>query len=242
MDSWEKGNIVAAAVENINSQLDPVLISKAVKGLDADSIGHAFQAFKGLGQRAWIGMSVCFGEVYASSHKSKSGVIKEISAQFGISWQLGYQLLTIYNEIIKPRLDAQGEDAFFPLQEKDYYQAACEYAAKNSQTALEVIELAEEKKGAYGSYTCKKFREDLNFGESYDRNGPVNVQSPELRRLLRRVQRVSPDYVAGDIRDQDISLTYELLEEARVQLEQIKAAMDRKYFPQEEIQDAETSE
>ena len=228
MDQIAKRNIVAAAVANVTRQIHPHIVRNAVSGLSPEDIGYAFQSFKELGQASWLALSVCVGVSYEQDGGFKGeGSIQKTCEKLGISRQSGYRLLAIYEGIVKPRLEAEGAQATFPLEEQAYYVVACEAAKKYKRDPLELLHHAEERKAAFASYTSLKFKEDLNFGESgWERDGVAyKIMLPELRRLLRRVRAIAPDSVR-DCRQRDVDSLRELIRTTKNSLERLERGLE----------------
>lgn len=114
------------------------------------------------------------------------GITKQLASDLGISERQTERYVRIYHEIIKPRIARDGDAAQFYLEEKAFYDTACEAAPIVKLPAAELIEQAEERRAGDAKFSANRWRKEL--GLSGDEGSTVAPDRAVVR-WLKKVEK-----------------------------------------------------
>jgi hypothetical protein len=215
MDETMAAALVAAEAERA---IDPVVVDQQLSGASPDECRRVFDSLRVCAANYLVGTAICVGRAIESAgYGDKAG--DELARAWEVSRSTIYRLAKIYREIVRPRLDAQGPDATFVLDESTFYVVAVEQAPKVDRAAIELLEHAEEQRTANKSYSIRDFKDDIaaEIGGSPD-EGSTSSEAPKVDRLLGKVAKLEDssidEWAAWARSSQDVRAKIRRCEEA----------------------------
>lgn len=185
MDDTMTAALVAAQAERA---IDPVAVDRQLATASVDECRVVFDSLRVCAANYLVGTAICVGRaIDAAGYGDKAG--DELARAWDTSRSTIYRLAKIYREIVRPRLDAQGANACFVLDESTFYIVAVEQAPKVERPAIELLEHAEEQRTANKSYSIRDFRDDIAAEIGGDQ-GSTSSDAPKVDRLIGRIAKV----------------------------------------------------
>ena len=169
--------------------IDPVAVDRQLAEASVDECRRVYDSLRICAANYLIGTAICVGRaIESSAYGDRAG--DELARAWDVSRATIYRLAKIYREIVRPRLDAQGADATFVLDESTFYVVAVEQAPKVARQAIELLEYAEDQRTANKSYSIRDFKEDIAAEISGGNEGSTSSEAPKIDRLLGRMAKV----------------------------------------------------
>jgi len=156
---------VSGPIAEIDRALDPWSIDRKLRRVSIDQIVSVFQEAESLGKRAWIAMAICCGVAQERAGRGDR-ILEKLARSFSYDRSRIVRLARAYREVIKPRLEAQGANAQFPLVERGWYETAAENAKRLGVAPLELLEDAETKAIDNPAFTQRRWRSELGLTQT----------------------------------------------------------------------------
>jgi hypothetical protein len=186
MDDRMDAALVAAEAERA---IDPVAVDRQLTGASPDECRLVFDSLRVCAANYLVGTAICVGRALESAgYGDKAG--DELARAWDVSRSTIYRLGKIYREIVRPRLDAQGQNAAFVLDESTFYVVAVEQAPKVERPAIELLEHAEEQRLAQKNYSIRDFKADIAAEIGTTDEGSTSSDAPKVDRLFGRLSEV----------------------------------------------------
>jgi hypothetical protein len=148
----------------IEQALNPAVLDRLLKDAPMELLISGYHEAMAAVAKGWITAAVCVGR--AQEHDGYGDdVVGELAKAFEIGVRHLARLGQIYRDIIKPRIERDGDAAQFFLEEQGWYRVAIEASPKLDKPPVTLIEEAEEKKAADPKYSPTRWREDLGVDE-----------------------------------------------------------------------------
>lgn len=190
---------------------------------DDEQLVRMFQQARSLNQNSWLAMAIVCGEAVSRVGEDRLG-FRRLARALECHKSEVVRLVRVYREIIKPRIERDGDGATFPVTQMVYYTLACEAAAQSpekSATALELFERAEIARDGERRFTSREFRETL-ISEGYLKRGPSALEDGAARALeALRVLSEIPD----DVVERVGAVALDVATEVRRQIEDARAVL-----------------
>jgi hypothetical protein len=143
--------------------LTPAIFDQAARAADDETLIGLWQYAKTVYHASWVAMSICAG--IALERSAKTGGTLTM-AQLGKAFEVDKSEISraakVYRHIVKPRIEAHGVNAAFPIWARTFYELAADAAENTGLSALDLIKEVEDRKANNGGkYTSLDFREDL---------------------------------------------------------------------------------
>ena len=180
--------MVAADAERA---IDPVAVDRQLTGASPDECRRVFDSLRVCAANYLVGTAICVGRaIEAGRYGDKAA--DELARAWDVSRSTIYRLAKIYQDIVRPRLDQQGQNAAFVLDESTFYVVAVEQAPKVDRPAIELLEHAEEQRLARKNYSVRDFKEDIEatIRETTGDEGSTSSDAPKIDRLFGRLSDV----------------------------------------------------
>jgi len=199
---------VSGPIAEIDRALDPWSIDRKLRGVSIDQIVSVFQEAESLGKRAWIAMAICCGVAQERAGRGDR-ILEKLAKSFSYDRSRIVRLARAYREVIKPRLEAQGANAQFPLVERGWYETAAENAKRLGIDPLVLLEDAETKAVDNPAFTQRRWRSELGLTQTRGGIGAALktiseldesslddfCQESENVELLKSVERLIHEYM-----------------------------------------------
>lgn len=161
-------------VQNVEDQLAPGKLTTQFNVANLGDLQSCFGNLRRISQQSWMAEAACIGIAHERIG-NKRGVISGLAKTFECHRSRISRSSKIYNQIIKPRIEKFGSEAEFLIEERSYYEVACDASERLGTPALELIEVAEENKLNNPSYSLRRFRDDLNKDGKQDDEGAAKL-------------------------------------------------------------------
>jgi len=196
--------------------IDPVAVDRQLAEASVDECRRVYDSLRICAANYLIGTAICVGRaIDAAGYGDRAG--DELARAWDVSRATIYRLAKIYRDIVRPRLDAQGANAAFVLDESTFYVVAVEQAPKVERPAIELLEYAEEQRTANKSYSIRDFKDDIAAEIGGDQ-GSTSSEAPKIDRLLGRIAKVEDsdidDWVAWARSQDDVRKRIQRVEDA----------------------------
>lgn len=196
--------------------IDPVAVDRQLAEASVDECRRVFDSLRVCAANYLVGTAICVGRaIEAAGYGDRAG--DELARAWDVSRSTIYRLAKVYREIVRPRLDAQGANAAFILDESTFYVVAVEQAPKLSRPAIELLEYAEDQRTANKSYSIRDFKDDIAAEIGGDQ-GSTSSEAPKIDRLLGRIAKVEDsdidDWVAWARSQNDVRKRIQRVEDA----------------------------
>lgn len=152
--------VVAATLAARTGNLTPSALAAAMREASMAELAELHELSLGLYQAAWIGMSIACGIAVQRVRLDPKLTVEDVAELFRTSRTQVSALARIYEEIVGPRIEQQGDNATFPIRFQVYYDVAVRAAEHTGLPALRFLEEAEDQK-AGEPLTASQFRSDL---------------------------------------------------------------------------------
>ncbi len=178
-------------VIRFESMPEPAAIIAKLERCTDDELASIFQRAETATARGWMVTACVVGVALAKARYGDSAWAK-LAGEFRCAPSTVYRLANVYNELISPRLAAQGQRARFPLAEQRFYTLAVEGAEVARKKPLALLEEAEAARAKDPEFTTRAFKRRI-FGEKDPgRRLPLmaammrlaNAQEKTLRQLV----------------------------------------------------------
>lgn len=179
--------VIPAEIERL---LDPARISGLLANATIEELGLFFAQARELGARAWMAMSVCVGIAQERAGRGDD-VLGQLSQVFGLHRSRIARLGRIYRELLRERVEQQGEAATFLLPEQSWYEVAVEAGPILSRSPDDLLADAEHRKMQDPRYSIRRWKDDLGLDRDDD------SLDGELRKIIEMLSRLAstPDDV-----------------------------------------------
>lgn len=203
-----------AAAERL---FQPARVADLLKDATVEELGCYFQQARELGSRAWMAMAVCVG---LAQEKSTWGddTLGQLSTLFGLHRSRIARLGRIYRELLRDRIQREGEAATFLLPEMSWYEVAVETSPQVSRSPDDLLAEAEDRKMEDPRYSIRRWKDDLGLERE---DGSLES---EIRAAIKHLMEIAsaPDDVISALKQRsDIRPT---TESARDVLERLLGA------------------
>lgn len=183
MDEHQQAQLVAT----LTNALTPAEIVKTVDGIqEFDPLKVYFDRAGEVALSAILLRAITAGRAHALAGRGE-GIMKKLAEALGISERQAERYVRIDREIVRPRLARDGANAQFYLEEKAWFDIACEAAPVVQIPAVELLEQAEEKKAADPRFSASKWRKELGLGDSDE--GSTGAPDKAIMRWLKRAAK-----------------------------------------------------
>ena len=182
----------------------PGAIVRQLEGRTITELAGLFRRAESATVRGWMLMSLIVG-VALEKARHGDGVAGRLAAEFGCSERTINRLATYFSELIRPRLEVEGDRARFPLPERQFYALAIEGADVARTKPLLLLEEAEQARAKDPRFTARAFKQRI-YGETGN-----TVREPCLLALVRKLANTRADAIgqlatAGDPAEVDALL------------------------------------
>ena len=157
-------------VSYVDRIINPVEVKESLDGPTVETIAEAFRQVRDVFQGSWMSMAVCVGLAQDRAGPGEA-VTEELAKLFEMHKSRISRLGKIYREILLPRFEQMGKSAKFYLKEISFYETAADAATRTGESAIKLLELAEENKLNNPKYSVRKFRDDIKLdnGGKYEK-------------------------------------------------------------------------
>lgn len=151
--------------------------------------------------RAIVKRAIIAGQAHSLAGHG-DGISKKLADKFGVSERHMDRMIRTYREIIAPRIERDGANATFLLEERMFYDVACEAAPVLKLPAVELLEQAEEKRAQDPKFTPSKWKRELGLsrdeGSTTSEGGKLIASKPEKSEVVEVVRQAT--FAAPEIR------------------------------------------
>ncbi len=216
---------VGSAASGLANTLDPGRFWETLsdESVGIDDIAETFQALRTVGQAAWINMAICVG-IAQNAARYGDAATKALAQRFEMHPTRITALGRIYRQCLLPRLEAQRDNATFPLREITYYDVAVKAARVTQASALTLIERAEDRVAERSGYSPAEFRNDVLPRKFKDRES-LDALADGLASLLDDVAAIRDDTVRLWRERMSLPKRLVLVEEALQRLDQLAVVL-----------------
>lgn len=181
------GNQIAANFESIAT---PGAIVRQLEGRTITELAGLFRRAESATVRGWMLMA-CIVGVALEKAKHGEGAAGKLAKEFGCSERTIHRLAEFFAELIRPRLEIEGDRARFPLEHRQFYALAIKGAEVVHKPALALLEEAETAKAKDPRFTAQAFRRRI-YGEAGSKSSRLlpavkklaNARSEAVRQLV----------------------------------------------------------
>lgn len=180
--------VIPAEIERL---LDPVRISTMLKDATIEELGVFFVQARDMGARAWMAMSVCVGLAQERAGRGDD-VLGQLSQVFGLHRSRIARLGRIYRELLRERVEQQGDAATWLLPEQSWYEVAVEAAPILSRSPDDLLADAEHRKIEDPRYSIRRWKSDIGLTADDD---SLDGETRKIIDLLSRLASVPDDVI-----------------------------------------------
>jgi len=149
---------------NFESIATPGAIVRQLEGRTITELAGLFRRAESATVRGWMLMSIIVG-VALEKARHGEGAAGKLADEFGCSERTVHRLAVFFSELIRPRLDVEGDRARFPLEHRQFYALAIEGAEVVHKPPLALLEDAEKARAKDPRFTAQAFRRRI-YGET----------------------------------------------------------------------------
>lgn len=204
------------ALQRIEVALHPARVDAVVSAASDEDLPLIWAQSRALGRLAWVAMAIVVGHALDRTDESEAirlpnvdphlrATTSLVSKALGIHKSEVSRASKIYRRIIRPRIEALGEEATFTIDGRTYYEIAIEASDFSERPAMELIEIAEDALAA-GSYSTRRYRQDLidrgflpvdeDEDEPLGASVSLDRRAEQLFAILQKLSRIEDDVVA----------------------------------------------
>lgn len=157
-------------VSYVDRIINPIEVKESLSSATVETIAEAFKQVRDVFQGSWMSMAVCVGLAQEKAGPGEA-VTEELAKMFEMHKSRISRLGKIYREILLPRFEQMGKDAKFYIKEISFYEAAADAATRTGESAISLLEIAEENKINNPKYSVRKFRDEIKLesGDKYSK-------------------------------------------------------------------------
>lgn len=120
-------------------------LAKIARKSNADELAALFGQARQLHQSAWVSMAIICGEAMQAA-KRESITADDVAGLFDCHPTLIRRAAKVYDYVIQPRIEEQGDNAAFPIWQQTFYEAVCDAADYTGRPALDFVREAEDNR------------------------------------------------------------------------------------------------
>lgn len=220
--------LVVDIVADAESTITPAKLAATAAVAGGVELQSMWRQAYSLHQASWVAMAIIAGEACARIGTREPGqepiTLDDVAALFEKHRTYISKMARVYEMILKPRIDVQGENATFPI-EQSFYELACDAAKFTGRSALEFIDEAEDIKSGE-RLTVREFRQLLLDKGSLPKTEAPNGSNALAARLAASLQDIvgTPD----DVQDAAIKILADDLPEVLTGVEAVVERMRKR--------------
>lgn len=171
--------------------LDLAAVHAAIRDLDEEAILQVASDAATSVAGGWFARARAIGELQRRA-RYKSAAVTTYAKRLKMSPSTAYDLGAIDRDILLPRLRDRGEDARFPIQQRQFYSLAVRLAPEARKSALAIIRLAEAARRQNPRFSTLDLRELIGV--------PARSKSRGVEQALSTLGGLSADARARFVR------------------------------------------
>ena len=183
-------------VSYVDRMINPVEVKQSLEQASVEVIAEAFKQVRDVFQGSWMSMAVCVGLAQEKAGPGEA-VTEELARLFEMHKSRISRLGKIYREILLPRFQEMGPDAKFYLKEISFYEVAADAATRTGESAIKLLEIAEENKINNPKYSVRKFRDEVSVESNSKYEKGAMALAADFAHNLSEIATAPDDVIAA---------------------------------------------
>lgn len=166
-------------------------LAKIAREADANALAELFGQAQQLHQTAWVSMAIICGEAMVVA--KRDGVTAEdVAGLFDCHPTLVRRAAKLYDYVVRPRIEEQGDQAAFPIKAATYYEAMCDAADFTGRPALDFVKEAEDNPRVSAAEFRRKLIEEGSLPPSAAMQDAPTRDASKALAALRVLSKMEP--------------------------------------------------